>query len=541
MKDEIFTDQIGEEVYDDSESKYIIYEGSDKYVISDLIYYKKKEEGSDKDFGCYPCNKLIHYNDFENDSDYYKIGFGSDMFFCGGEYMAVPNFIAGNKNFLGDTQEIENKLGSTNKDYQPSIYFSVGHDDIQLNHQLLKVSSFTSYKKNENTQIKVGKNPERLFEEQVHKDGRSMHELEINVIDAPVIDNNNRIPFWDEGTLRSEEGYYYDRGRLAPSRTYGKNFLGIPNDNDLVEAFSDFLVSMAIFVTPYNARNKGYESRWGLSTYLRAKCDKYLCGYHRSQNDPPYLSPFTRSIIKNPDTEDSSIFDHYHHDQGDDKRDPVTNLSWAEIKPINPENSSDAFGHFVQSLGRSFGTDDVLKFHGTNANSMNIYNQLRIAESLLSYFLFDTRSYYIPLFHLQSPEDQNNKTHDQFPERNLLQINAFSRSDFAQSNGKQKSRELISLYGLNTLAGGNTKILQNCFPNGIYGTNGLLTFTPITNFRWHSDATSANGTQLFDSTISPPLKSYTPNKLLRYSDSYDEDIISYVLATEDAINFTVEI
>ena len=619
MKEKIFTDQIGQEVGDNTKSDYVIYKDSDKIPISDLIFYKKNEGG--KDFGCYPCNKLVHYNNFGADSDYYKIGFGSDMFWCGDDYMSIPNFIAGDEGFLNSDTDIKQKLGSTNKDYQPSIYFSEGHEDVTFNHQLLYVSSFTSYKKNEDTQIKVGKDADLLFEEEVHRDGRNMHELEINVIDAPVIDENNRIPFWDEGTL------YNRYGLTLPSKKYGKNFLGIKSDNDLAECHCNIAIFYANFVAGSVMRwstqeqyEQLLEKHTQMRKYLEISCEKFLAahlplhpfadavrgilssysfdpyvyslnkdsidefnernyelyelnaytnqrsrylGYHHSPNDPDELTLDGHPVNKFKEmSEDedgfiypSMIFDHYFHDQGSSE--PIITFyqrnsaslgdqptrSWAEIPSLYYADASysltrSAFNRWIKDpdypnrdAKLAFGVYDGKTSLSRHTMREYLHRVLGALEYVLKYTLIGS------LYDQAVPMEPNTTRSVNAFERD----NSFIASSFVAANGEELAAELIDLYGLSSLYGNNTEILQNCFPKGLYGTNSLLTYSPIINFRWPKDATSANGTELFDGTIGPPLRSFTPNKKIRYNDFYDQDIIDYVTAPRDTVNFTVEI
>lgn len=570
MKSKIFTDQIGQEVGDNTESDYVIYKNSDKIPISDLIFYKKNEGG--KDFGCYPCNKLVYYNDFGADSDYYKIGFGSDMFWCGDEYMSVPNFIAGDEGFLNSDTDIKQKLGSTNKDYQPSIYFSEGHEDVTFNHQLLYVSSFTSYKKNEDTQIKVGKDADLLFEEEVHRDGRDMHELEINVIDAPVIDQNNRIPFWDESTL------YNAYGIVKPSRKSGKNFLGIRNDNDIFEYYcTHFAVLVWGYITAEGTvgLSDDYASTQAhfrnvnkvIWRPILTAIQKFLIGYHNAPNDPDELFLYAHGpndVYKNFNEEsefDPTIFDHYFHDQG--STEPVffgshdtNNLSWAEIvSNLEGTYEYDSAGiayEIYQKVQHNLKIDpdkpwgNPLAPHPDEKSFKFTYGGtpeglFNYALGVAYFYIFYSDSIDIPaqlLFKDLYPKDPDNLEPSMMKVADLF---VSIDNDFYLANGIDFTDELINLYGLRYLGGNNTEILQNCFPKGLYDTNSLLTYSPIINFRWPKDATSANGTELFDGTIGPPLRSFTPNKKIRYNDFYDQDIIDYVTAPRDTVNFTVEI
>ena len=573
MKKKIFTDQIGPEVGDNTKSDYVIYKNSDKIPISDLIFHKKNEGG--KDFGCYPCNKLVHYNNFGSDSDYYKIGFGSDMFWCGDDYMSIPNFIAGDEGFLNSDTNIKQKLGSTNKDYQPSIYFSEGHEDITFNHQLLYVSSFTSYKKNEDTQIKVGKDADLLFEEEVHRDGRDMHELEINVIDAPVIDENNQIPFWDETTL------YNAHGLVKPSRKHGKNFLGIRNDNDIFEYYCTFFVYLVwTHIIPYGFNDSNRHGPYGsglvsLHLYnvnevawypILTAIQKFLIGYHNAPNDPDELYLGSNVVYKNFNEESKlkpSIFDHYFHDQG--STEPVIgNLSWAEIVSNLDSFSFDTAAvayEIYQKVQHNLKIDPDKPFGSIPPHPNEKSFSFRYGNTPESLFKYALGVAYFFIFYSDSmgennllsfkesgqllfkdlyPKDPDNLKPSLIKLSNLLGTIPLD-NDFVLANGKDFTDELINLYGLKYLGGNNTEILQNCFPKGLYGTNSLLTYSPIINFRWPKDATSANGTELFDGTIGPPLRSFTPNKKIRYTYSYDQDIIDYVTAPPDTVNFTVEI
>jgi len=601
MKKNIFTDQIGQEVGDNTKSDYVIYKNSDKIPISDLIFYKKNEGG--KDFGCYPCNKLVYYNNFGADSDYYKIGFGSDMFWCGDGYMSVPNFIAGDKGFLNSDTDIKQKLGSTNKDDQPSIYFSEGHEDVTFNHQLLQVSSFTSYKKNEDTQIKVGKDADLLFEEEVHRDGRDMHELEINVIDAPVIDQNNRIPFWDETSLTGGEvfsiygpGVPFAGSRLPPSREKGQNTLGIRVDHDLIECIcrSWFLKSFVWHeITQGDAPNRPFYAsipfaptyRNDLYSYAEDCCKHSLLRYHHSPHDPPKIVVNGGNDFSLPNYSGSWVYDHVFHDQGSTRQNYTFSVSSAEVPDVYEALTYFNYAKNIAMLRAEISEQltggkplrdmtldefkDVLhEFQrrkwevGGSSTSRGIYHSVAraknwiaaLVESYLQSYVYgwdhwdpdgglynpDTRS---SSWQLIIPEDPDGEPifNPSVGKSGFLVFQTIEQSDYAKANGLDKALEMFRLYGARGLAGANTSILQSCFPKGHYHTNELLTFAPITNFRWPKDATSANGTELFDGTIGPPLRSFTPNKEIRYNDFYDQDIIDYVTAPRDTVNFTVEI